>query len=1180
MSGAPEARPDRFLTLGSVLALLAGSLALVATLNLGRVAGTASAASAPTTLGRAFTFVFPPNLNTEAMRIHISSARSGTATWSIGGGATTTVNLTANVATTVEMPSDSHLQAGAGGTELTINSKVVKVTTSVDASVYADSNGQYISDATVVIPDANLGTRYRALSSKIGSSAHRLIVVPIENSTTVTLTPKTVYAGKTAGTPYSVSLNAGQTYMLGDTTASNDLSGTLIESNKPVGVFVSADCEPGNSSSFPYTSRAQTGACDLLFEQVPPVQSLGRQFIFNGFADRKQGGTPVRIMADQNSTTVTVNGSLVATLNAGEVFQKNYWEAATVPSPEVAVNAGLFVQTSKPALVAAFMRGAGNYLGETGDPSFTYIPPFEQFLTSYTVVSAPGNAAQLMNLMVPTSATSSVLKDGAALVAADFENSWVPVSNTNYSVAQIKSTLGSHTLSASQAFGLVVYGANSYNSYAYVGGMSLSSIGLVDSVTLSTQAGYTGVVGQQICVQAVILDANGAGLNGVRVDGSISGPNSSSALVGTSTASGVADLCYTSQTAGTDTLTLASNQLTASTTVVWTESAPNISYSPTSISVVASTAMPTLTPSNSGSPAGSWTVSPALPAGLNINASTGVISGTPSSAAAAANYTVTATNSTGSSTATVNIEVTAAAVTASISYSPSTLSLTLDASMSPAVPSVSGTFPTWSVSPALPQGLSLNAQNGRVTGTPTELAASAPYTVTATNGAGSVTTTLTIAVVATAPVISYAQSSVSYVVGTAITSLLPTNTGSPATSWSVSPALPAGISFNSNTGQISGTPTIAASATNHTVTATNSAGSSTFVINITVAASLSAPNISYSTSSVTLTVGTAMSALVPSNSGGPVSTWSVNPALPAGLTFTAATGRISGTPSVAAASANYVITGTNSSSSSTFTLNITVQAAVTTTTAPAGTTTTVPPATTTTVVLGASQASTTTSVPAATTTTVPATTTTAAPQLAAAGTTPAAVTPPSVGPGQLKELTVARVVATNRATRETVLSSTPTTCISLGARILAISSGECRVRVMNTDTNKVVNSSRYSVVVNDSSLSRVYSLTPVKFGYLEVMPVGSVRRIAAGIGPAKEVIVVGHTAILTGLNKWNDYLAQQRAANIKTLLRRAGVKVRITTVGVGGSAPVTRVLSESEQSRNRRAVIYVVPAGG
>ena len=56
-------------------------------------------------------------------------------------------------------------------------------------------------------------------------------------------------------------------------------------------------------------------------------------------------------------------------------------------------------------------------------------------------------------------------------------------------------------------------------------------------------------------------------------------------------------------------------------------------------------------------PTGGYYISPALPAGLSISATTGIISGTPSATAAAANYTVTAFNAAGPGTATVNIAV-------------------------------------------------------------------------------------------------------------------------------------------------------------------------------------------------------------------------------------------------------------------------------------------------------------------------------------------------------------------------------------------------------------------------------------------------------------------------------------------------------------------------------------------
>jgi outer membrane protein OmpA-like peptidoglycan-associated protein/phosphodiesterase/alkaline phosphatase D-like protein len=98
-------------------------------------------------------------------------------------------------------------------------------------------------------------------------------------------------------------------------------------------------------------------------------------------------------------------------------------------------------------------------------------------------------------------------------------------------------------------------------------------------------------------------------------------------------------------------------------TIIDTVAAPNISYSTSTINGVVSTAITSLTPSNSGGMVDTWTVSPALPLGLRINSSTGVISGTPTATTASASYTVTGTNGTGGSTATVTVVVSSAAAT-------------------------------------------------------------------------------------------------------------------------------------------------------------------------------------------------------------------------------------------------------------------------------------------------------------------------------------------------------------------------------------------------------------------------------------------------------------------------------------------------------------------------------------
>ena len=68
-------------------------------------------------------------------------------------------------------------------------------------------------------------------------------------------------------------------------------------------------------------------------------------------------------------------------------------------------------------------------------------------------------------------------------------------------------------------------------------------------------------------------------------------------------------------------------------------------------------AIPNDAPTNSGGKVTSYSVSPSLPAGLSLNASTGVISGTPTTLSAVASYTVTASNSSGSTTASLSITV-------------------------------------------------------------------------------------------------------------------------------------------------------------------------------------------------------------------------------------------------------------------------------------------------------------------------------------------------------------------------------------------------------------------------------------------------------------------------------------------------------------------------------------------
>ncbi len=85
----------------------------------------------------------------------------------------------------------------------------------------------------------------------------------------------------------------------------------------------------------------------------------------------------------------------------------------------------------------------------------------------------------------------------------------------------------------------------------------------------------------------------------------------------------------------------------------------NLAYSTNPAVYTRGVAITPNTPTSSGGEVESYSVAPPLPAGLVLNASTGVISGTPTVMVATASYTVTATNSHGSTTASVSITVNA-----------------------------------------------------------------------------------------------------------------------------------------------------------------------------------------------------------------------------------------------------------------------------------------------------------------------------------------------------------------------------------------------------------------------------------------------------------------------------------------------------------------------------------------
>ncbi len=378
------------------------------------------------------------------------------------------------------------------------------VETSEDVTVYALNQARFTSDAMLVYPVPALGREYVVMAYNSDGSGlqfgtnpssdtpSEFAVVATEDNTDITIIPRVqtfpptgilliASTATTAPTVQQIRLRRGEAYLVQADTrlgiGQADLTGSRVLATKPVAVF------GGHQRTvLPIGLRSELNSRDCLLEQMPSVETWGKSVFITPHAPPNQqvpiGTDLYRVLAAYDKTTVLLNGTTIATLNAGEYLERQLFDPGWITASDQI----LVAQFKKSSNTRGSGLGGGTGANLIGDPFMMVIPTTEQYDKGYRFITVqipdPGARGSLVflehyvTIVAPTNGIQSIVVDNIPVTPSAFR----PIVNSGYSFANIPLSAGVHTARGDSAFGLYVYGYGGANSYGYIGGGKLRVI--------------------------------------------------------------------------------------------------------------------------------------------------------------------------------------------------------------------------------------------------------------------------------------------------------------------------------------------------------------------------------------------------------------------------------------------------------------------------------------------------------------------------------------------------------------------------------------------------------------------------------------------------------------------------------------------------------------------------------
>lgn len=407
-----------------------------------------SATVLPTRGTRFWTGFMQNGFGAQSLKIHILShnATSGTISMPLNGWSVN-FSVAANNVTVIDVPTSAE-NTGSGN----IASRGVLIQSADSINVFFSSFQNFTHDVSQILPESSLGNSYR-VDSYQGlpnfNNLHKseLLVVATQDGTQVQITPSVnTLSGNTAGVPFLVNLNAGQSYQIQAATDVLDLTGTLVEATE-----VSGTCRPfvviGGSMCATVPGACQ--ACDAIFEQLVPITAWGTRYYTAPILGVNT--STYRVLAHSNGTSVTINGGAPILLNAGQRHEVN---GSTAP---------VCIQASLPVSVVQLLEGYS--CAGSGDPSLLLVSPADRLSTQATWNTSTSSQVtqHSVSVVVPTAAVGQLTLDGVVVSSSLFQN-YPGCSDRKH--AKIPVTVGRHRLHAAAGFQAYMFGTGYGESYA------------------------------------------------------------------------------------------------------------------------------------------------------------------------------------------------------------------------------------------------------------------------------------------------------------------------------------------------------------------------------------------------------------------------------------------------------------------------------------------------------------------------------------------------------------------------------------------------------------------------------------------------------------------------------------------------------------------------------------------